>query len=106
MASPPPAAAIAAPVEFAICMACHSTHAGQTGIGPTLAGVVGRKSGSVPGYAYSDAVTKLGVTWDDANLDKWLSSPAAMAPGTKMSFAGYADPVQRQAVIAYLKTLK
>lgn len=105
-AAAPAASGAAAPVEFAICQSCHSIQPGQSLVGPSLAGVFGRKAGSVDGYAYSDAVKGLGVTWDETSLDKWLTNPAAMAPGTKMTFAGYADPAQRKAVIDYLKTLK
>jgi cytochrome c len=94
------------PADFAMCAACHSTEAGKTLVGPSLAGVVGRKAGSVAGFAYSDAVKNLGITWDEASLDKWLTNPAAMAPGTKMTFAGYPEAAKRKAMIDYLKTLK
>ena len=104
--SAPVAAADAAPAEFAQCKACHATEAGKNGVGPSLAGVYGRKAGTGAGYAYSDALKKLTVSWDDASLDKWLESPMKMAPGTKMTFAGMADKAKRDAVVAYLKTLK
>jgi cytochrome c len=100
------AAQAAAPAEFAMCAVCHSVKAGANGIGPSLAGVVGRKSGVVAGYAYSPAFKKLKVTWTAAKLDQWLTNPMKMAPGTKMSFAGYPEAAKRKAVIAYLKTLK
>jgi cytochrome c len=100
------APAMAAPPEFAMCATCHSVKAGQNMIGPSLAGVVGKKSGSAAGYAYSPAFKKLNLVWNDANLDKWLAGPMKMAPGTKMTFAGYPDAAKRKAVIAYLKTLK
>lgn len=100
------AAADAAPADFAQCKACHAVEAGKNGIGPSLAGVFGRKSASVEGFAYSDAAKKLGVTWNEGNLDKWLENPMKMAPGTKMTFAGISDKARRDAVIDYLKTLK
>ena len=96
----------AAPGAFGICKACHAVVAGQNGIGPSLAGVVGRKAGSVAGYAYSEPFRKLDLTWDEASLDKWLTNPMAMAPGTRMSFSGYPEAAKRKAVIDYLKTLK
>ncbi len=105
-AAPSAGAAGAAPAAFAQCQVCHSTEAGKVLVGPSLAGVVGRKAGSVSGFAYSDGVKNLGVTWDETSLDKWLTNPAAMAPGTKMTFPGFTDPAQRKAVIDYLKTLK
>jgi cytochrome c len=101
-----PQAQAAAPAEFAMCAACHSVKAGQNLIGPSLAGVAGKKSGAAAGYSYSPAFKAAGVTWTDANLDKWLTAPMKMVPGTKMAFAGYPDAAKRKAVIAYLKTLK
>jgi cytochrome c len=100
------AAAQAAPVEFAQCAVCHQVKPGANGIGPSLAGVVGRKIASAPGYSYSPALKKVAGSWNDATLDTWLTSPAKFAPGTKMTFAGYPDAAKRKAVIAYLKTLK
>ena len=105
-AAPAAPVAAAAPADFAICAACHSTQPGTTLVGPSLAGIVGRKAGSVAGYAYSDGLKNLGVTWDEASLNKWLTNPAAMVPGTKMTFQGYPAAAQRKAVIDYLKTLK
>jgi cytochrome c len=100
------AAADAAPVEFGQCKACHAVEAGKNGVGPSLAGVFGRKAGSAPGYTYSDAFKKLDVSWDEGNLDKWLENPMKMAPGTRMTFSGLADKAKRQAITDYLKTLK
>jgi len=91
---------------FAQCKACHSVVAGQNRIGPSLAGVVGRKSGSYAGYTYSAAMKAKGVTWTEANLDTYLTKPQAYVKGTKMAFAGIADAKKRKDVIAYLKTLK
>jgi cytochrome c len=101
----PMALAASAPADFAVCTGCHTIVAGQNGIGPSLRGVVGRKAGSLPGYAYSAALQKSGIVWTAQQLDTWLSGPMTMVPGTRMSFGGYSDPKQRQAVIAYLKTL-
>jgi len=84
------------------CTGCHSPDLNKEG--PRLRGVYGRRSASVPDFPYSDAVKKLGVHWDDANLNRWLTDPDAMAPDTDMSFH-VADPEERKAVIAYLKTL-
>ena len=88
------------------CSICHSPMAGQNRVGPTLFDIVGSKSAAVPKYNFSPVLLALKVTWDDATLDKWLTNPRAMAPGTKMSFAGLANPQQRADVIAYLATLK
>jgi cytochrome c len=90
---------------FARCAACHSTTPGENKIGPSLAGVVGRKSGSEPGYDYSPALKAANITWDEHTLDKFLTSPAADVPGTKM-FISVPDATERQNVTAYLQTLK
>lgn len=85
------------------CAVCHTVEPGKNKIGPSLAGVVGRKAGTAPGYSYSDANKKSGITWTEAELDKYLTDPKAVVPGTKMIFAGLKNPDQRKAVIAYLK---
>lgn len=101
-----PAAADGKPAAFAQCAACHSTEKGKHGVGPSLAGIYGTKAGDVAGYAFSDALKASGLTWDDATLDKWLTSPMKTVPGTRMTYAGMSDPAQRKAVIEYIKTLK
>jgi cytochrome c len=90
---------------FARCAACHSTAPGDNKIGPSLAGVFGRKSGSEPGYSYSPALKAASITWDEHSLDQFLANPAADVHGTKM-FINVPNAADRQNVIAYLKTLK
>jgi cytochrome c len=89
---------------FAHCLPCHSTKPGENKVGPSLAGVFGRKSGTEPNYSYSSAVKGLNVTWDETNLDEWLRGPSKFAKGTKMIYS-VPDEKDRQDVIAYLKTL-
>ena len=106
-----PAAAVAVgdPVKgkdvFARCGACHTNNAGgANGIGPNLHGIVGDDIGKGRGgFAFSDGLAKVGGKWDAAKLDTWLSGPAAMVPGTKMTFAGLDNAQDRANVIAYLK---
>jgi cytochrome c len=89
---------------FSQCEVCHSVD-GINGTGPTLKGVVGRQSGTVPGFRYSRAMKGAGITWDDKSLDQYLSDPQELVPGNVMPFSGIADRAQRAAIIAYLKTI-
>lgn len=102
----PAAAAGGRPASFAQCVACHAVEPGKNGIGPSLAGVAGSAAGAVAGFAYSSALKTSGLTWDDATLDAWLTAPMKKVPGTRMAYAGMADPAKRAELIAYLKTLK
>ena len=87
------------------CSICHSPKAGQNLVGPSLFSVVNRHSGQISGYHYSDANRNSGLTWNIATLDRYLSAPRQVVPGTKMTFPGLKDPKQRADVIAYLATL-
>ncbi len=100
-----PVAAATQPPQFAVCGACHSVQRGQNGIGPSLAGVFGRRAGAVPGFEYSQAMKDSGLTWNQANLDRFLNNPAGVVPGTTMVYPGLKDAAQRQAMIAYLRGL-
>lgn len=91
---------------FAKCTACHAVTAGTNRIGPTLYRVVGRKAGSVPGYAYSASMKKGAFHWTDANLNRYLAAPRKAMPGTKMMFVGLNAPQDRANVIAWLKMQK
>lgn len=91
---------------FGKCKACHTIDQGApNSIGPNLYGVVGEAMATGRGgFAFSDALKGKGGKWDFANLDEWLTSPKKFADGTKMSFAGLADPMDRANVIAYLNS--
>lgn len=88
------------------CGICHTFDAGKNKIGPSLFGVVGRKAGTAEGFSYSEANKSSGLTWDTATLDKYLTKPSAVVPGTKMAYAGIKDDGKRADVIAFLETLK
>lgn len=87
------------------CAVCHSVVAGKNAVGPSLAGILGRKAGSVEGFHYSAANRNSGLTWDEATLDKYLTSPRTVLPGTIMTYAGVKDDAKRADLIAYLATL-
>ena len=92
-------------VLFLQCRACHSlvpeTEPGK--IGPTLHGVIGRAAGAVPGFTYSEAVAKSGITWTGEKIDHWLERPSDFLPGNKMVFIGVQNPQDRAAIIAYIQ---
>lgn len=87
------------------CGLCHDTAVGKNRVGPSLFGVVGRKTGSVEGFHYSDANKNSGLTWDQATLDKYLADPRGTVPGTTMTYAGVKNEQTRRDIIAYLATL-
>ncbi len=90
-----------------LCSACHIVTAeGRRGVGPTLFGVVGRQSGKVEGFRYSAANQKINLVWTPEVLDKYLTNPREVVPGTTMAFAGIRNDTERANVIAYLATLK
>ena len=89
---------------FNLCRACHEIGDGaKNEVGPVLNGVVGRESGSYPGYNYSDANKNSGIIWDVATLKEYLKSPRTKVPGTKMIFSGLPKDEDIDNVIAYLK---
>jgi cytochrome c len=91
-------------IIFMQCQACHSNEPGVNKIGPSLAGVVGRKAGQIPGFQYSDANKSSGITWTPEKLFQYLENPQRVVPGTKMTFAGLPKAQDRADVIAYLKS--
>ena len=62
-------------ITFAQCAACHSVEPGKHGVGPSLMGVYGTKSGEIAGYPFSEAMKQANLTWDDATLDTYLTAP-------------------------------
>jgi cytochrome c len=91
---------------FLKCKACHENEKGVSKIGPTLKGIVGRKTASIEGFNYSAAMKAKGdggQVWDEATLASYLPDPKAWVPGTKMAFGGLKKPEEVANVIAYLK---
>ncbi|MCD2317445.1 cytochrome c family protein [Sphingomonas sp. IC-11] len=89
---------------FKKCAACHTmTQGGANGIGPNLYGVMGEAvAHGRGGFAFSDALKKVGGNWDFDKMNAWLTSPRKFAPGTKMTFAGLSNPQDRANLILYM----
>ncbi|HTT84656.1 MAG TPA: c-type cytochrome [Rhizomicrobium sp.] len=89
------------------CYICHANTKGAGNrMGPDLFGVVGRKAGTYPGFAYSDAMKHAGFVWTVPKLEAYLADPQKVVPGNNMPLAGISDSQQRDDIAAYLATLK
>jgi len=89
-----------------ICGTCHTNEPNRNQIGPSLFGLIGRKSGTAPGFNYSDAMKSASVIWDEQSLDRYLADPKGVVPGNKMPYAGVKKPEARTDIITYLSTLR
>lgn len=86
---------------YARCLACHALSYDRTG--PRHCGLFGRRAGSVKDFAYSDAMKRSNIVWNEKTLDRFLANPPKVVPGTAMGYAGVTDPTERADLIAYLK---
>jgi len=86
---------------YARCLACHALAYDR--VGPHHCGLLGRRAGSVPGFAYSRAMKDSRITWDEKTLDRFLAQPVKAVPGTTMTYDGIPDPQERADLIAYLR---
>lgn len=93
-------------VFHAQCAICHSDQPGVNKIGPSLFGVVGRHTGSEPGYDYSVANKNANIVWTPAVLDRYIADPQQVVPGTKMPYGGLHNAAKRANLIAFLETLQ
>ena len=87
---------------FTDCRSCHSVQAGANNVGPSLAGIVGRKSASLADFRYSPAMKRSGITWDAATLAAFIADPQAVVPGNRMPYAGMPDAKDVADLVAYL----
>jgi cytochrome c len=86
------------------CKICHQIGEGaKNAVGPVLNGLIGRKTGSIDGYSYSEANKNSGLTWDDATFREYIKNPRAKIPGTKMTFPGLPKEEDVENLLAYLK---
>jgi cytochrome c len=98
-----------APVDgaalFHTCASCHQVGPNARGaFGPELNGLFGRRAGTTPDFAYSDAMRRSGIVWNDKTLAAFLRDPDKMVPGTKMRFWGMSDERDLAALLAHLHT--
>jgi cytochrome c len=89
---------------FQACAACHTDR--PDALGPSLKGVVGRKSAALGDFRYSNPMRRANLVWDEENLRAYIADPQAKVPGNRMPFAGLHDPKDVDDVIAFLNTLK
>jgi putative ABC transport system substrate-binding protein len=73
------------------CSPCHSAGDGARKIGGPLNGLDGRKSASVEGFTYSDALKGSKITWNEAQFNEFVNAPRQKVPGTLMLFLGLKD---------------
>ena len=90
---------------FEECAACHSTKAGETGVGPSLAGALSRKAGENPDFRYSPAMRRSGITWNQKSLLEFIADPQKMVPDNRMPYSGLPDAKSRADLVAYLMTV-
>lgn len=88
---------------FARCALCHDVKPGPKKMGPNLAGIFGRTSGTQAGFAYSPAMQKAKIKWDAKTIDAFVTKPSGLVPGNRMAFPGIPDANDRANLIAYLK---
>lgn len=92
---------------FVQCRACHTVNVGgRDGVGPNLAGVMGRNAGARSTYTYSTALKNSKIRWTKENMDNFLKRPSALVPGNKMSFGGMPNAKARADMVAYMETLR
>lgn len=87
------------------CRTCHTMKEGDNRQGPSLAGIIGRKAGSLPGFNYSPSMKQSGITWDEATLDQFIADPEQVVHGNTMKpYGGITDAEQRKTIVDFLKS--
>jgi len=101
--------AVAADAEHgkALYQACAACHTERTdALGPSLKGVVGRKSAALEDFRYSNPMKRANLVWDEDNLRDYIKDPQAKVKGNRMPYGGLTDPKDVDDVVAYLKSFK
>ncbi len=88
---------------YSRCLACHSPDRNRTG--PKHCDLIGRRAGTIPGFSYSKAMRQSNIVWGAASLDRFLTAPVKVVPGTTMTYAGISRAQERADLISYLATL-
>jgi cytochrome c2 len=89
--------------RFTDCAACHSLMPGANNIGPSLAGIFGRKAGTTADFRYSPAMRQSGITWNPQLLDEFIADPQKLVPANRMPYSGMPNGADRADLIAYLQ---
>ena len=91
--------------HFVDCAACHSLTAGENGVGPSLAGVIGRKAATLDDYRYSPALKRSNIIWSPQTLETFIADPQKAVPTNRMPYAGMTNAGERADLIAYLQKM-
>jgi cytochrome c len=89
---------------YQTCAACHTER--PDALGPSLKGVVGRKSAALEDFRYSNPMKRASLVWDEANLREYIQDPQAKVKGNRMPYGGLTDGKDVDDIVAYLKTLQ
>jgi cytochrome c2 len=91
--------------QFVDCASCHSLTAGENGVGPSLAGVIGRKAATLDDYRYSPALKRSNIVWSPQTLETFIADPQKAVPANRMPYAGMTNVSERADLIAYLQKM-
>jgi cytochrome c len=89
---------------YQTCAACHTER--PDALGPSLKGVVGRKSAALEDFRYSNPMKRANLVWDENNLREYIKDPQTKVRGNRMPYGGLTDGKDVDDIIAYLKTLQ
>lgn len=90
---------------FNKCKSCHEVEQPKNKVGPHLVGIIGRKSGAIEDFKYSDGMKNMGIVWNETTIAEYMKSPKDYVKGNKMTFAGLKDDQEIANLIAYLKSV-